>query len=138
MPRVPKNIAVQLIPFVKKIEVTANYWDPKATSAFEFARQMGSAKLIKFNPTLSVQLNRTTSMDPPFIHVEFTDGTSWDTETFPTKAVDLRNELYSRAEDAEDAIEDLEGGNYQFSLFSAFHAFCMDYHLFSLISIYFL
>ena len=51
-------------------------------------------------------------MDPPFIHVEFTDGTSWDTETFPTKAVDLRNELYSRAEDAEDAIEDLEGGNY--------------------------
>ena len=51
MTRVPRVLAMELIQFVKKIEVKANFWDPKAKSAFEFARQMSSPKLKKKNPT---------------------------------------------------------------------------------------
>ena len=42
--------------------------------------------------------------------MEFADGTVWDTDTYPIKAVDLRNEVFLRAEDCEDALEDLEIG----------------------------
>ena len=110
MVRVPKNIAVQLITFVKRIEIRANYWDPNATAAFEFARQMGSLKLKKFNPALHVEIFRSDSLDTPTIHVEYSDGTIWDAPAYPAKAIDLRNELYMRAEDCEDALEDIEGG----------------------------
>lgn len=110
MVRFSRMISAQLIPFVKKIDIRANYWDPNAVSAFEFARQMMSLRLKKANPTLEVELFRHDTAEAAKIHVEFADGTSWDTETFPTKAVDLRNEVFLRAADCEDALEDLEIG----------------------------
>ena len=111
MVRFTKAVAKQLITFVKRIEIYGNYWDPNSTSAYEFARQMGSPNLKKSNPNLHVELFRTDSFDPPRIRVEYSDGSSWDTNTFPIHAVDLRNELYSRATDVEDSLEDQDPGN---------------------------
>jgi hypothetical protein len=110
MVRFSRMIAAKLIPYVKKIDVRANYWDPNAVSAFEFARQMMSDRLKKANPTLEVELFRHDTDEPAKIHVEFADGTVWDTNTYPIKAVDLRNEVFLRAEDCEDTLEDLEIG----------------------------
>lgn len=110
MVRFTKGVSKQLITFVKRIEIHGNYWDPNSTSAYEFARQMASPNLKKSNPNLHVELFRTDTMDPPRIHVEFSNGTSWDTETFPIHAIDLRNELYSRATDVEDSMEDEDPG----------------------------
>jgi hypothetical protein len=110
MVRFSRMIAAKLIPYVKKIDIRANYWDPNAVSAFEFARQMMSDRLKKANPTLEVELFRHDTEEPAKIHVEFADGTVWDTNTYPIKAVDLRNEVFLRAEDCEDTLEDLEIG----------------------------
>ena len=113
MVRFTKDVASQLITFVKRIEVKGNYWDPTSVSAWEFARQMGSPNLLKFNPKLVVELERTDTFNQSCLMVEFTDGTIWKTDTGAINAADLRNELYTRAEDCEDALEDLEGGKYQ-------------------------
>jgi hypothetical protein len=110
MPRIPKQVALQLIPFIKRIEIRANYWDPNAVSAFEFARQMMSDRLKKANPTLHVELIRHETKEAPKLHIEFSNGTVWDTDTFPVHAIDLRNEMYIRAEDVEDSLEDLDSG----------------------------
>lgn len=108
--RIPKQIALQLIPFVKRIEIRANYWDPNSVSAFEFARQMMSDRLKKANPALHVELFRHDTKEAAKIHIEFSNGTVWDTDTYPIHAIDLRNEMYLRAEDVEDALEDLDSG----------------------------
>jgi hypothetical protein len=81
MPRVPKAIAQELILLVKKIELKANTWDPKATSAFEFARQMLSPKLRKINPKMEVALIRHELPDEASIFVEYVDGSKWEQNT---------------------------------------------------------
>lgn len=110
MGRIPKQIALQLITFVKRIEIKANYWDPNAVSAFEFARQMMSDRLKKANPTLHVELIRHDTKEAPKLHIEFSNGTFWDTDTYPIHAIDLRNEMYLRAEDIEDLLEESDSG----------------------------
>jgi hypothetical protein len=81
MPRVPKAIAQQLILFVKKIELRANYWDPKAVSAFEFARQMLSPKIKKINPKLEISMIRHELPDEACIIVDYVDGSKWEQTT---------------------------------------------------------
>ena len=110
MGRIPKQIALQLIPFVKRIEIRAHYWDPNSVSAFEFARQMMSDRLKKANPALHVELIRLEKIETPRLHIEFLNGSVWDTDTSAIHAIDLRNEMYIRAEDVEDALEDLDSG----------------------------
>ena len=110
MPRVPRHIAAELIQFVKKVELKASFWDPMSTSAFEFARQMSSPKLKKINPTLEVNLVRLENIEPPQLHVEYLDGSSWATGTAGLHASDLRYILYEKAADAEDKVGDSGGG----------------------------
>jgi hypothetical protein len=81
MPRVPKAIAQQLILFVTKIELRANYWDPKATSAFEFARQMLSPKIKKINPKMEISMIRHDLPDEACICVDYIDGSKWEQNT---------------------------------------------------------
>lgn len=126
--RFSKPIALQLIPFVKRVEIRANYWDPQSTSAFEFARQMMSTKLKKVNPTLHVELFRHDTEDEACISVEFANGSKWETKTSLINAVDLRNEVYKRAEDVEDSMEeeDPEGINLRCKLLmNHFHQFLL-------------
>lgn len=109
MVRVERHIASQLIKLVKKIEIKANYWDPKSTSAFEFARQMHSKQLIKENPKLEVIFIKHDTSDPPSVTVDYSDGSQWKTDTSDIKCLELRNTLYLKASDAEDRIEEAEG-----------------------------
>jgi hypothetical protein len=102
--RIPRHIAAELIQFVKKVEVKAHYWDPKSTSAFEFARQMSSAKLKKINPSLDVKLDQLEKPGPSELHVEYLDGSKWTTSTYGLSANELRGEFYMRATDAEDKM----------------------------------
>lgn len=105
MSRVPRFIARDLIQFAKSVQVTANYFDPEARAAFEFARQMSSPKLKKINPQFECSLNPVENKQVPRIKAEFLDGTSWTAEINALTAAQLRYEFYRRAGDAEDNMD---------------------------------
>ena len=111
MPRVTKHVADELINFVKKVHITANFWDPHSRSAFEFARQMSSPRLKKINPVLEVVLERVDTATPPVMLVEFLDGNKWEKGTTGLHASDLRNLLFESAADAEDMVGDKGDGD---------------------------
>jgi hypothetical protein len=109
--RVTKTVAMELIQYVKKIEVKAHYWDPAAKSAFEFARQMDSPKLRKKNPAYDCQfIPQGPEFAPATVEVEYVNGSKWFTHTDTLQLPELRAELYGRAEEVEDAIERAGGG----------------------------
>jgi hypothetical protein len=105
MSRVPRFIAKDLIQFAKSVQVTANYFDPQARAAFEFARQMASPKLKKINPQFECTLNPIENKEPAQIKAEFLDGTSWTADVSTLSAAQLRFEFYRRAGDAEDNMD---------------------------------
>lgn len=94
MPRVSKKTALELIHFVKNMSVRANYFDPKAVSAFEFARQMSSPQLKNSNPNFqfSFELERGEII-PAKVQAEFINGKKWEVQTSDFNAQDLRNEV---------------------------------------------
>ena len=112
MSRVPRFIAVDLIQFAKSIKITADYWDPKAKSAFEFYRQMDSRKLRKINPVFDCTMQVIEeSKVPAKLEAEFLDGSKWTTNTDTLSAAQLRCEFYNRAAEAEDNVDISVGGD---------------------------
>lgn len=103
MSRVPKHIASELITFVKRLEIKANFWDDRAKSAFEFNRQMSSRKLKKINPTLEIVFETHNNHDPPIIKAEFLDGSKWEIDSSNFKSAEIRAMFYSKASDAEES-----------------------------------
>jgi len=107
MPRVPKTIAHELIQFVKKVEVKANFWDPVGKSAYEFGRQMSSRKLAVHNKSFECNMvnlpNGSTAA--PSITAEFADGSKWEVESGKYSCNDLRGMFYVHAEKVEEALE---------------------------------
>ena len=96
---------MELIAFVKRVEVRANFWDPKGKSAFEFARQMSSPQLQKKNPSYEcVMLKQPEENFVASMKAEFADGTIYEVETAPHTAADLRGLFFEKAEEAEDAL----------------------------------
>ncbi len=110
MPRIPRLIAHDLIQYAKSISVKANFFDPNARSAFEFARQMSSPKLKKINPAFDCQLDITEDAGTPTLKAEFLDGSKWAVDTNVFSADQLRYEFYQKAAEAEDNV-DLVGGS---------------------------
>jgi len=103
--RVPKTVAMELIAFVKRVELRANFYDPKATSAFEFARQMSSPHLQKKNPNYECLMVRQPNEDfAASLKAEYSDGSVFETETGEHTAADLRSLFFEKAEDAENAL----------------------------------
>lgn len=112
MSRIPRFIASDLIQFAKSIKITADYWDPKAKSAFEFYRQMNSRKLKKINPVFECSLHGIElSKVPAKLEVEYLDGSKWSTNTDEFTALQLRYEFYNRAAEAEDNVDVSVGGD---------------------------
>ena len=95
MPRYSKIAAKDLINFAKKLTIRGNYFDKSNTSAFEFARQMGSPALRKANPSFLFEFNveRTRESPPPSLRAEFINGQVWETETESMQCSELRNEV---------------------------------------------
>ena len=100
-------MAMELIQYCKKIEVKASYWDPLSRSAFEFARQMNSPKLIKVNPgyECSMKLLHPDSKDPALLMAEFIDGSKLELQTGEFTCAQLRAEFYEKAEEIEEEME---------------------------------
>lgn len=109
MSRISKAVAMDLIAFAKTIQVKANFWDPKAVSAFEFARQMSSPNLKKKNPSFECNLTYLESADPPSLQAGFSDGSTWAIDTAGFKASELREAFYSKCARIEDKTE-MAGG----------------------------
>lgn len=109
MPRLPKSVAMDLITYAKNLQFRANFWDPKAVSAFEFARQMSSPKLIKKNPQFNCNLRYIEVAEAPTMTAEFSDGSTWTVDTAELKANELREKFYSRCARIEDSAE-MAGG----------------------------
>jgi hypothetical protein len=94
MPRYTKTAALDLIHFVKKLHIRAHYFDQKSTSAFEFARQMGSPHLKKSNPAFDFNFNEDHESEAPAtLSAEFIDGSKWEIETGNYHCTELRNEV---------------------------------------------
>ncbi len=97
MPRYTKLISHDLIHYVKKLYVKANYFDPSATSAYEFARQMSSSQLRKVNPSYQFEFVEDQNMvEPAFLKVEFVNGKIWESQTGDRNCDDIRNEVSDR------------------------------------------
>ena len=111
--RVPRHVAKELIQFIKKIDIKANFWDPRAKSAFEFSRQMSSPKLKKINPTFATELTMLTNNEPfqePVLEAEFLDGSKLSISCLEKTSADLRSLVFTRAGEAEEAAEISGGG----------------------------
>ena len=96
-------MAHDLIHYVKKMRVSANYFDPKSTSAFEFARQMGSTKLKQTNPSFDFAFDVNFDLpNPAVIQAEFVNGKTWEKTTGSSHCEDLRNEFFQICQDIDD------------------------------------
>jgi hypothetical protein len=103
--RVPRQLAMDLIAYVKRLEIKAHFWDPEAKSAFEFARQMSSKHLVKKNATYECVMLRQESPEfVPKLKAEFIDGSVLEMETRKQTAADLRALFFEKAEEAEEVI----------------------------------
>ena len=72
----------------------------------EFWRQVGSSKLKKINPNLECIFKHVPAQKLPYIKVEYTNNSIWETEIIPTmKNSNLRYEFFSRAELVGDGEE---------------------------------
>ena len=96
---------MELIKFVKRVEVSAHFWDTNSRSAFEIARQMSSPKLHDANTDYEFVMNASDTSVEPKIKVDFLDGSSWEEHTARFSATELRGALFEKAADAGDAIE---------------------------------
>jgi hypothetical protein len=106
-PRVPRQVAHDLIKYVKKLEIGAWYQDyAGGRSACEFARQMSSPKLQAVNPSFNFNFEFLQEEGPAFIRAEFADGSKWDTGTIGKTSADLRYEFYELAGVAEESFDD--------------------------------
>jgi hypothetical protein len=105
MARIPRDAARELVIFAKSLKISANYWDPKAKSAFEFARQMQSPKYKKQNPGFECSFVQTDKTDPPQLAAEFLDGSKWNVSTAELNVNQLRAEFFTRAADVEDNLD---------------------------------
>jgi hypothetical protein len=105
MARIPRDAARELVIFAKSLKLSANYWDPKGKSAFEFARQMQSPKYKKQNPGFECTFVQTDKMDAPQLAVEFLDGSKWNVSTAGLNVNQLRAEFFTRAADVEDNLD---------------------------------
>lgn len=103
--RVPKTLSMELIQFVKRVEVSAHFWDSNSRSAFEIARQMSSPKLSKANSGYECVMKASDTPVTPTIKVDFLDGSSWEEETAAFTSEELRGMLFEKAGDASDAVE---------------------------------
>ena len=101
----PRFVANELIHFVKRVSIKANFWDPSAKAAFEFGRQMSSPKLVKINSQFECEVSMHTTPEAPLVEVELLDGSKLVMDTRGKKCADLRAELYEKASEAEEAIE---------------------------------
>lgn len=103
--KLTRALTLDLIPFAKKITFSANFWDPSATSAFEFFRQMQSSKLKKKNASFECVMNYHETKSAPVMVAEFSDGSEWKTMTDSLTAFQLRQGFYERAVAAEEKAE---------------------------------
>lgn len=117
MPRTTKDVAQRMIFFVKTLKIQAHFFHPKAAAAYEFGRQMGSAKLAKINPNFTFSFEEIDDANaPPLVKAEFADGSKWEIDSSTYTASQLRNEFFERAADSEDKVdivvpgEDEDGG----------------------------
>jgi len=108
--RVPRAVAKELVQFIKRVEVRANFWDPTAKSAFEFGRQMSSPKLAKLNPQFACSMSVHSTDAAPEVLAEFMDGSKLKLSTSGKTCADLRAALFEKAEDAEEVVERAGGG----------------------------
>ncbi|RYH28584.1 hypothetical protein EON65_11615 [archaeon] len=109
-PRVTKEVAATLIPFIKNITLTGRFWDPYSKSAYEFYRQMNTKKVKKINPNIVISF--TEFEDPnqiPTLKAEFIDGTKLEIPTKDLTSADLRYNIFSFAEEVEDKLDDADG-----------------------------
>jgi hypothetical protein len=102
MPRFTKVMSHELINFVKSMKIRANYFHPKSTSAFEFARQMGSSKLKKVNPAFEFSFVVDDQNSPGDLRVEFINGRVWEKSTDGDHCEDLRSQFYSICQEIDD------------------------------------
>ena len=115
MPRISRQLANELIMYIKRIEVSVNVRHDTAVSALEFFRQMDSKRLKKKNPEYQCDLALHGKDIDSMVKVQFSDGSVWETSTKEYKCAELRGEMYLRAEEIEEAIErseadDVSGG----------------------------
>ncbi len=105
MPRVTRDIAMQLVPFIKSISYTFDLSDKTARSGYEFVKQLYTAKVLKVNPSLQAKLIETP-MSPPTLVATFLDGSTYNLNTSQNTLSEIRSIIFDRAQDAEDVLED--------------------------------
>lgn len=115
MPRISRQMAFDLISFVKRIDVSLNVHHPTATSALEFFRQMDSKRLKKKNPEYQCAVSLHGDDVDSKVKVQFSDGSTWETSTKDYQCSELRGEMYLKAQEIEEAMEraeadDVSGG----------------------------
>jgi hypothetical protein len=109
--RITKTLSMELIGFVKKLQVNANFWDKNSKSAFEFARQMSSPNLAKKNPQYEcIMIKEPDVKYIPKMRAEFLDGSVLEMDTNQHTCAGLRALFFEKAEEAEEAIAVKGGG----------------------------
>lgn len=105
MGKITKEMSKSLIKFVKKLQVTADLSDPNSGSTCEFARQMLSKNLLKYNPDFDCSFDATPG-EPPRVYAEYAYGKTWSTVIPPDyKLNQIRNEFFEAAIEAEEQFD---------------------------------
>jgi hypothetical protein len=109
MPRIKRNVAMDLILYCKKLHVFADAGNlQKSISALEFARQMSSPKLKKQNPAFECDYFFTRTGEPSYFIADYVDGTTLRMNTADHICQDLRDIFFEKALEAEEYCDDNE------------------------------
>lgn len=107
MPVVSKKMALELVKFLKRVDIKGDFFDPLSGTVFEFARQMQSPNILKSNPNFECKFTFEKGQKP-FIKAEYKDGQIWEMDVTGYKINDIRSEIFELAEDIQET-EEMEG-----------------------------
>lgn len=90
------------------MDIKASYWDSTARSAFEFARQMSSPRLVKANPLFKCSFEPDTERKQfvvPTVVATYVDNSTLQLDASEYTALEMRSVLFQKASDVEIQME---------------------------------
>lgn len=100
--RYTKSAALDLVKYVKSVEITASAFNPRSRSCFALYEQMNSAKFKEMNPKYSCSFKHVDDKNvEPRLKVSYMNNMVWDIDPGDYTSQRLRSAIFSRAHDCE-------------------------------------
>jgi hypothetical protein len=105
MQKITREVARELLRYVARAKISANFLDRNTTSAFELWKQLRTSRGTALNPKFQITMQQPPKGTNPVAEIEFVDGSKIVMNTAGSTVKILREEILSRAQEVQDDYE---------------------------------